>query len=42
MHDSHQVTPAEANEANNDLDRAWYSPDPASKSGMTDRRDGTP
>lgn len=33
----HQVRPAEANEAVNDIDAIWYEPDPASKSGLTDR-----
>ena len=34
---SHKIAPAEATEAASDLDRAVFSPDPASKSGETDR-----
>lgn len=37
MLEVHQVTVAEATQAVNDLDAVHYSPDPASKSGLTDR-----
>ncbi len=37
MWTSHQITAAEAIEAATDPDRTVFSPDPASKSGQTDR-----
>ncbi|MEJ7754992.1 MAG: hypothetical protein WKF83_00500 [Nocardioidaceae bacterium] len=37
MWEAHEVTPAEATEAIEDIDAVWYEPDPASKSGLTSR-----
>lgn len=37
MWDSHQITPAEANQAVNDADAVWFDPDPKSKSGLSGR-----
>lgn len=37
MWESHRVTPAEADEAVEDVEAVWYEPDPASKSGLTSR-----
>jgi hypothetical protein len=37
MWESHQVTPAEAREAIEDVGAVWFESDPASKSGLTSR-----
>jgi hypothetical protein len=37
MWESHRVTPAEAQEAVEDVDAVWFEPDPASLSGLTSR-----
>lgn len=37
MWKSHQVTPAQAQEAIEDVDALWFEPDPASRSGFTSR-----
>jgi hypothetical protein len=37
MWENHRVRPEQASEAVDDLDALVYSPDPASKSGLTDR-----
>ncbi|HZJ07733.1 MAG TPA: hypothetical protein VFD59_20060 [Nocardioidaceae bacterium] len=37
MWKAHEVTPAEAAEAIEDIGAVWYEPDPASKSGFTSR-----
>lgn len=37
MWEAHRVTPAEAEEAVEDVDALWFEPDPASRSGVTSR-----